>query len=477
MPNDPLNDDACYRALEAKDARFDGLFFVGVATTGIYCRPVCTAQTPRRERCAFFRTSAAAEREGYRACFVCRPEIAPGRAAVDATDTLTRLACAEIERGCLDEEPVASLAARLGVTPRHLRRTLVATVGASPTQLAQTRRLAIAKALLQDSSLAIADVAMASGFGSIRRFNAAFSARFGRPPTEVRRRLARPGEPGLTLRLDYRPPLDWQSMLSFLAARAIPGVEEVTGESYSRVLCSGIGATGLISVRPDAGGRALRLTLPLTLARQAAAIARRSREVFDLDARPDIIAASMSGEPTLAEVLARHPGLRVPGAYDAFELTVRTVLGQQVSVRGATTLAGRLVRAFGLPLDEPAGGLTHRFPTPGRVAKTPAHEVAALGLPGQRAETIVAVAGAFRARPARADLLGRLASIRGIGPWTTSYVGMRVLKDPDALLETDLGVRKALGGASPGAIRAQAEAWRPWRSYAVMALWQSLSET
>ena len=475
--------DRCYRALASRDARFDGAFYVGVSTTGIYCRPICAARTPGRERCSFYRTAAEAEQAGYRACFRCRPELAPGRAPLDAVPRLAARAVARIEEGALNEGTLDDLAGQLGVSGRQLRRAVEAELGVSPVALAQTRRLSLAKHLLQDTRLPLIDVALASGFGSVRRFNALFLARFGRPPSALRRADAAfgvaPGKggpgngaevdarPGLSLRLDFREPYDWDGMLAFFAARAVPGVERVEGATYARAVRVG-DRTGTFEVRRE--GRSLRVGISLSLAPALMKVVARLRAQFDLDADPHAIAAALRQEKHLARLVARRPGLRVPGAFDPFEATVRAVLGQQVSVRGATTLAGRLAARFGDPID--GASLSRAFPQAAALAACSVDELAAIGLPRARAATLRAVAGAFaRGVQSAEDLRG----LPGVGPWTLSYVGMRAFHDPDAFPAADLGVRKALRGAGPRDAEALVERARPFRAYAALHLWSSLA--
>lgn len=476
-----LDGDTCYRALSARDARFDGLFFVGVRTTGVYCRPVCRARTPGRDRCVFFRTPAEAERDGYRACFRCRPELAPGGAPVDALPRLAHGALARIAAGYLNERPVEALAAELGVTDRHLRRALNAAVGVGPIELAQTRRLALAKQLLQDTALPVAEVALSSGFASVRRFNALFRARFGRPPSAVRREHGG-GAPGtIVLRLDHRPPLAWEALLAFLAPRAIPGVEEVAGGAYRRTVRIA-GRTGVLAVRPDPDRPALRVEVPASLAGHLGELAARVRAIADLDAHPAAIDAHLRRDRLLAPLVARRPGLRVPGAFDGFEVAVRAVLGQQVSVRGATTIAGRLVERFGTPLEPASPALRSVFPPPDVLAAAAERDVAGLGLPGARARTVIALARAVAEGGLRLDRLAdpeetvaRLVELPGIGDWTAQYVALRALGWPDAFPAGDLALRSALGGTAREAERRSAP-WRPWRAYAALHLWTRLME-
>ncbi|HEX2570054.1 MAG TPA: AlkA N-terminal domain-containing protein [Polyangia bacterium] len=481
-----LDADTCYRALCARDGRFDGVFFVAVKTTGIYCRPVCRARTPAPDRCVFYRTPVEAERDGFRACFRCRPELAPGNGPVDSVPRLVEQAVARIDAGFLNEGSLDELAEALGVTGRHLRRAIRTELGVSPVALAQSRRLALAKQLLQDTALPLAEVAFASGFASVRRFNALFQARFGRPPSALRREHAADGAPAaLVLRLDYRAPLDWDALLGFLAGRAIPGAEEVATGIYRRTVRLA-GASGWIEVQRDPSPQeTLRATVSLSLASVLMQVVARLRGLFDLDAHPAAICAHLARDPALAPLLERHPGLRVPGAFDGFETAVRGILGQQVSVRAATTLSGRLIERFGEPLETPHPGLRRLFPRPDVLARASEDDVAGLGMPGARARTVIALARAVAGSELRLDRVGRagptdvvrerLQALPGVGDWTAQYIAMRVLGWPDAFPASDLGLRHALGGLSAREIERQAEPWRPWRAYAAMHLWTSLT--
>ncbi len=443
-----LDSETCYRALSARDARFDGQFFVAVSSTRIYCRPICPARRPARQNCAFYASAAQAERAGYRACLRCRPELAPGQAPVDSVSRLVGSAVKLIDEGFLNDASLQELAGRLGVSDRHLRRSVQSELGVSPVGLAQTRRLAMARQLLRDSELSLTEVAFACGFASLRRFNALFQEQFGRPPSSLRRECG--STSGLSLRLDYRPPYDWAGILAFLRIRAVPGLESVSEREYRRLT-----PQGEIVVDHHPGRPALVARLPLTLARQALSLRARLRHLFDLDAHPAEIALVLGP--------GYDPGLRVPGAFDSFEMALRAVLGQQVSVRAATTLAGRLVARY--------GGF---FPDPEALAAEDPEGLASLGLPTARARSLVALArqvaeGALRldgSRPLQ-ETLARLESLPGIGPWTSHYVALRALHWPDAFPVADLGVRKLLG---PNALEL-AERWRPWRAYAVMHLW------
>jgi AraC family transcriptional regulator, regulatory protein of adaptative response / DNA-3-methyladenine glycosylase II len=472
-----LDRETCFRALAARDRRFDGRFFVAVRTTGIYCRPICPARTPRADRVAFFARAAEAERAGFRACFRCRPELAPGAGPVDAVPRLVAAASARIEGGSLNEGSVDDLAASLGVSARHLRRAVQAELGVSLVDLAQSRRLALAKQLLQDTSLPMGEVALAAGFSSLRRFNALFRARFERPPSAVRRAHGA-GDPGaLTLRLDYRPPFDWASELRFLAGRCTAGVEQVEGGAYRRTVRLGA-CSGWLEVTAAPDRPALRVAVSPSLTGALMPLVARLRGLFDLDARPDAIAARLRKDPLLAPSVRRSPGVRVTGAFDGFECAVRVVLGQQVSVAAATTIAGRLAGALGGPIETPFPGLDRLPATPEAVADAGEDRLARLGMPGARARTLLGLArGAVDGslalhRGGDADAVrAALLEVPGVGPWTAEVVAMRALGAPDAFPGGDLGVLRALGVRSAREAEARAEAWRPWRAYGVMHLW------
>jgi len=474
-----LDSDSCYRALSTHDARFDGRFFVGVRSTRIYCRPVCTVRLPKRENCRFFRSAAAAEVEGFRPCLRCRPELAPGLASIDAAAQFAKAAVALIEDGILDDAGIETLAARIGVTSRHLRRIFDAEFGVSPIEYAQTQRLLLAKRLLTDTLLPVQDIALASGFRSVRRFNALIRDRYRMPPSRLRRDGAPSTLPSsMRFELAYRPPYDWESMLAFLRARAVAGVEHVDDAVYRRTLAlrqRDVEASGWIEVTRSARRHTLAITVSATLASVVPNVLSRVRHAFDLSCDPEPVAAR------LGALAARHPGLRVPGSCDGFELAVRAVVGQQVSVAGARTLLGRLVAAFGTPMgEEIPSGLTHAFPVAQTLALCDVHALRAVGLTTSRARTVHALASAV----ARGDVAlsvgsdvertrHALEAIPGIGPWTSSYIAMRALGWPDAFLENDLVVLRALGETRPARARARSEAWRPWRAYATMHLWRN----
>jgi len=477
-----LDPDHCYAALRTHDARFDGRFFVGVATTGIYCRPVCTARTPLRRNCRFFPSAAAAESGGFRPCLRCRPELAPGYAAVDANRRLAQAAAGLIEDGRLADARLPDVARELGVTDRHLRRVFQDEFGVAPVEYAQTQRLLLAKRLLTDTDMAVVDVAMASGFASLRRFNHLFRERYRLTPQELRRKSPARAPAGmLVFDLAYRPPYDWPTMLAFLERRSIPGVEAVEARRYRRTLqleSNGKRHTGWIEVAPAPRKAALRITIAASLAAVLPAVLARVKHLFDLACRPDEIA------DVLGALAAATPGLRLPGAIDGFEVAVRAILGQQVTVRAATTIAARFAEAFGEPFEGPNPSLRRLFPTPAKVASLEPATVAAGGIIASRARAIVALAqevaeGRLRLDP-HAPLettLAALEALPGVGPWTAQYVAMRALAWPDAFPHPDVAALKAIGERTPAAALARAEAWRPWRAYAVLHLWKSLEKT
>jgi AraC family transcriptional regulator of adaptative response / DNA-3-methyladenine glycosylase II len=474
---------ACYRAIATRDARFDGRLFVGVKTTGIYCRPICPARTPKFENVSFYPSAAAAQEAGFRPCLRCRPETSPDLAFWRGTSNTVSRALALIEAGGLDDADVEGLANRLGVGARQLRRLFRQHVGASPIAVAQTRRVLLAKQLIHETSLPMAEVALASGFNSVRRFNETFQHLFGRPPATLRRvRDKTRREAGaLSVRLAYRPPYDWDAMLAFLAARAIPGVELVSGDGYRRTIA--IGDTGgTISVTPAAKNRVdISVRFPDIAALPQ--IIARARRVFDLAADPDMIGAHLSQDPVLAPLVASRPGLRVPGAWDGFELAVRAIFGQQITVPAATRLLGKLVQVHGLLLPgttKDSEGLSHLFPSPARIAGA---DLAALGMPNARATAVTSLAQAISGDPTifsrGASLeaaIAKLRSLPGIGEWTAQYIAMRELREPDAFPAADIGLMRAMATAdgrrpSPSELMSRAERWRPWRAYAALHLW------
>ncbi|HET9795300.1 MAG TPA: AlkA N-terminal domain-containing protein [Thermoanaerobaculia bacterium] len=479
-----LDASTCYRALAARDARFDGRFFTGVTTTGIYCRPVCPAKTPHRENVRFFPCAAAAEKEGFRACRRCRPDAAPGTPAWAGTSATVARALRLISDGILDERPVEALSGRLGVGERHLRRLFRHELGASPAEIAATRRIHFARRLLRETELPVADVAFSAGFGSIRRFNEAFREAFDCTPGVYRRTSEdRPAaDRDLTLRLPYQPPYRWGDLARFLSARAIPGVESFENGVYRRSFTDGEFA-GALEIRPARRDDALELRVPSVGASELLAISARARRLFDVDADVATIARDLARDRELAPDVRRAPGIRVPGCWDPFEIAVRAVLGQQVTISAATTLVGRLVRALGRPLAVPAGAVTHLFPRPADVAGA---DLGGIGVPGRRAAALRALAGAFArgeidalaARGVDAFVEG-LTRIPGIGPWTAHYVAMRALSEPDAFPAGDLWLRRLVvpgSTLSEAAVEERSAAWRPWRAYAAFYLWRRGAE-
>ena len=503
--------ERCYRAVQSRDRRFDGWFFVAVTSTGIYCRPSCPAVTPKRANVRFFATAAAAQRNGFRACRRCRPDATPGSPEWDRRADLVGRAMRLIADGVVDREGVAGVARRLGYSSRHIHRQLVAEVGAGPIALARAQRAQSARVLIETTDLPFAQVAFGAGFASIRQFNDTVRQVYGRSPTELRRHrrradardVAGSGSAGrLRLRLPARPPFGGAGLVGFLAARAVPGLEQVVdgpdGPGLRRSLHLGRGAA-LVTLTP--AGDHVVAELRLDDLRDLPVAVARCRRLFDLDADPVAVAAVLGRDPALAPLVDRHRGIRVPGAVDGFELAVRAVLGQQVSVAGARALTGRVVAALGTPLGDPDAGVTHRFPTPGALAGAPD---AALPVPARRRQALRALAeacteGRLDLDPGtdRAAAVDALRAVPGIGGWTASYVAMRALGDPDVLLASDLGVRRALerldgpgacrpGPVGPGAARSVAvrdatttergAAWRPWRSYATVLLWRTLAQ-
>ncbi len=433
-----LTDDACYRVLLTRDARFDGVFFVGVTTTGIYCRPVCTARTPGRDRCKFFASAALAEHEGFRPCLRCRPELAPGLAPIDAVSRTARLAAARIEAGVLrGNGSLEKLARELGISSRQLRRVVQQEFGVSPIQLAQTGRLLLAKQLLAESSLPMIAVAEASGFESVRRFNTLVRKHYGLTPTRMRRarRVEMQGD-CVRLAVGYRPPMAWRELLRFLDARATPGVEAVEGDAYLRTVAIGR-QRGWLRVAPHERPRALAVELSTSLLPVLPDVLARVKHSFDLSARPDVIAECLSSHAALAKLVRLAPGLRVPGAFDGFELAVRAILGQQISVRAATTLAGRLAEAYGESIETPFARLSRMPVTAERLAGLRTSSIAKLGMRTAVAGSIRALAVAVSRKRICLEpgsdpeaTMAALVACPGIGPWTAQYIAMRACAGP-----------------------------------------------
>ncbi len=475
-----LDSHTCYRALRSHDARFDGRFFVAVRSTRIYCRPVCTVRPPKRENCRFYPSAAAAESAGFRPCLRCRPELAPGNASVDATKRVAQAAASLIEDAALEDSGLDAIARRLGITDRHLRRAFSEEFGVSPVEFAQTQRLLLAKRLLTDTTLPVTDIAFASGFRSVRRFNALFRSRYRLQPTQLRRRAEAAPEDVLAFELAYRPPYDWAALSSFIGTRAIAGVEALENGVYRRTARLKVERktyAGWIAVEPSRKKPALRVTVSASLAKALPPVLSRVKALMDLACHPAEVAQA------LGELAKRNPGMRVPGAFDGFEVAVRAILGQQVTVAAARTVAGRFAAEFGEPVETPFESLKILFPTAEQIAAAKPGDIARLGMPEARARTVLglarAVADGELVLMPNADIeptLERLRALPGIGEWTAQYIAMRALAWPDAYPHADYGVMKALGVSDPKAALAAGEAWRPWRGYAVMHLWQSLKK-
>jgi AraC family transcriptional regulator, regulatory protein of adaptative response / DNA-3-methyladenine glycosylase II len=485
-----LDPKICYRALQSRDPRFDGRLFVGITSTGIYCRPICPARPAKFENCRFFPSAAAAQEAGFRPCLRCRPETAPDLGAWRGTSNTVSRGLALIAEGALDgdDASVDTLAERLGVGERQLRRLFKQHLGASPIAVAQTRRVLFAKQLIHDTRLPMAEIALASGFGSIRRFNETFRQLFRRPPSAIRRKTvtALPegsvAATGVTVRLRYRPPYDWPAMLSFLRARAIEGVEWVDAGVYSRTVLQD-GEVGTVEIGHLPEHESVVVTIRFPSVRALPGIVARIRRVFDLGADVATIGAHLAQDPLLAPLIAKRPGLRAPGGWGGFELAVRAVLGQQISVEAARRLAGRLVRLCGttVPIEQRShAALTMAFPSAAQVA---AADLKSLGMPNARKAALVALAEAVLADPLLFQPLGtvedtvaRLRTIRGVGEWTAQYIALRAVREPDAFPASDIGLLRGAadrGGLRPSAaeLNGRAEPWRPWRAYAAQHLW------
>jgi AraC family transcriptional regulator of adaptative response / DNA-3-methyladenine glycosylase II len=498
----PLDPEQCYRVLCTRDRRFDGRFFVGVRTTGIFCRPICPAPPPKSDNCTYWPSAAAAQGAGFRPCLRCRPEAAPGTPAWNGTAASVSRALRLIEAGGLDGDGnVDELAERLGIGSRHLRRLFDQHLGATPLAVAKMRRTLFAKQLIDETTLSMTEIALSAGFSSQRRFNACLREVYGRPPSELRRRgtaatrkpsraRARDGRAGqekeaIELSLPYRPPLAWEELLTFFAPRAIPGVEWVDGGCYFRTIRTP-GGVGSIAVRHDEAKGRLRVALRVPASDGLIEVSTQLRQLFDLDADAEAIDEALAQVDLFRAHVAQRPGLRVPGAFDGFETAVRAILGQQISVKGATTLAGRIAARFGKRLPRRFAqheSLGFGFPRPKALLHA---ELEELGIVSARADTIRGLAravlddpGLLHPGPSLVADLERWVALPGIGPWTAHYVAMRVLREPDALPASDLGLRKAISKPDeeirPASdVEAVLESCRPYRAYAAMRLWAML---
>ena len=476
-----------YKALVARDTRFDGLFFVGVTSTGIYCRPICPVKPPREANCRFYNNAQEAEQAGFRPCLRCRPELAPGKAPVDSSQRIAHLIVQRIEEGMGDEpSALEAIAGEFELSSRQIRRIVQKELGVPPIQLILTRRLLLAKQLLTETRLPATEIAFASGFSSLRRFNDAFNTRYGLAPTRLRKKAVE--EPGAvngsdtsTLQLSYRPPYDWPGLLGFLKARELKGVEWVTGGFYARTVHLGE-SKGWIKVAQSKTKHALMLEFTHSLAPVLPALLNRVRDLFDLNARPEIISKHLSRDKVLGSLIKANPGMRVPGAFNGFELGLRAILGQQVTVKAATTVAGRLVAAFGEPIVTPFAELNRLAPSPAKIARASVDKLAKLGIVSARCKSLIGLAQEQVSGRLSLDsgnhhdpeaTIERLAELPGIGHWTANYIAMRALRWPDAFPKSDIAVRNNLGGVTAKQAEEMSQIWRPWRSYAVLHVWRN----
>lgn len=483
------NDHALYDAFKSKDARFDGRFFVGISSTGIYCRPVCRAKQPKEENCTFFSSAAEAEQAGYRPCLMCRPELAPGTSAVDASSALAQRAARILEENCDSRQSLEELAEKLSCTGRHLRRVFMEEYHVTPIQYLQTCRLLLAKNLLTDTSLSVLDIAMAAGFGSLRRLNDLFLKRYKLSPTALRKNAARgkQHQSEITVSLGYRAPYYWEALLKFFAGRAIDGVELIHDNQYMRTVQlhdkSGKECNGWMCVGHNTKKHVLDVTISESLIPVLQQILTRVRHLFDLYCNPMAVYETLQVMNELQQGLC-VPGTRVPGCFDPFEMSVRAILGQQITVKAAGTLAGRIAKKYGTPICTGIEGLTCIFPSAEKIlflGEKIEDQLGALGVIASRSRTIQTLAEALSTKKLHLDYdakpedeVKKLMELRGIGSWTAQYIAMRAMGYTDAFLETDAGVKKALQPYSAKEMLALAEKWRPWRSYATVNLWNTL---
>jgi AraC family transcriptional regulator of adaptative response / DNA-3-methyladenine glycosylase II len=471
-----LDPDTCYKAVASHDRRFDGRFFVGVSSTGVYCRPVCAVRTPRRENCTFYESAAAAEKHGFRPCLRCRPELAPGHGLADISGRLAQAAATLIDEGFMAEGSVAALAARIGVTERHLRRLFDAQFGVSVLEYAQTQRLLLAKRLLADTALPVTEVALAAGFGSVRRFNDVLKTRYGLTPLALRRRAADGVADRLVFDLGYRPPFAWDAWLRFLATRAVDGIEAVREGAYLRVLRVEAGSSaqlGWVRIEHVPRRLVLRVTLSASLARVIPQALGKVRRLCDLGCRPDVV------DRHLGELAEAMPGMRLPGSVDGFEIAVRAVVGQVIPVVQARRILAALARRAGQALDgAPPNGLRYSFPSAAALAALPAPCLRDAGVSAGKARTLQALARrvadgtlVLDAHAAPEQAVAALREIDGIGDWTAQYVAMRALGWPDAFPGTDYALRKVLNVSTVRAMHERTAQWAPWRAYAAIHLW------
>lgn len=479
-----IENSIAYQALKSRDTRFDGIFFVGVTSTGIYCRPICPVKTPKQENCRFFETAEAAEKQSFRPCLRCRPELAPGNAPVDDASRIAYLIAQRIEENPVNDTNLENIATEFGLSSRQLRRIVQKELGVSPIELLQTRRLLLAKQLLTETKLPITEIAFASGYSSLRRFNDAFCTRYKIAPTHLRKQTAEcektiDTHPTSTLQLTYRPPYDWQVLLAFLNKHMIKGVEYINDEFYSRTLHIGK-HRGWVKVTHIPSKSALLVEFTHSLIPVLPVLLRHLRNLFDLNARPDLIATHLMKDKKLKKSVNKNPGLRVPGAFDGFEMAIRAILEQQITVKAATTIACRFAETFGEAIDTPFADLTHLAPTPERIAKTTVTDITKLGIMSTRAKSIIALAQAYVSGELQLEvgvnpelMIKQLVALPGIGSWTAHYIAMRALRWPDAFPKEDIAIRNNLGGVTAKQAEELSQAWRPWRSYAVLHIWKN----
>jgi AraC family transcriptional regulator of adaptative response / DNA-3-methyladenine glycosylase II len=482
---------ALYKALTARDARFDGIFFVGVTSTDIYCRPICPVKTPKEANCRFFNSPQEAEQEGFRPCLRCRPELAPGSAPVDDSQRIAHAIVQRIEEDVMDDgDGLEAIADQFELSSRQIRRIVKKELGVAPIQLILTRRLLLSKQLLTETNLPITEVAFASGFSSLRRFNDAFNGRYRMSPTRLRKKAHDSASmiaetDTSNLQLSYRPPYDWAAVLAFLKARELKGVEWVTDSFYARTVRLG-DHKGWIKVTQAENKNALLVEFTHSLAPVLPALLSRLRNLFDLNARPDIINKHLGKNRILKPLIKAHPGMRVPGAFKGFEMGLRAIIGQQVTVKAATTIAGRLVAEFCEPIVTPYAEINYLSPSPKKIAELTVDDIARHGIVSARARSIIALAQAHVSGELSLDsgvhhdpesTIERLAELPGVGQWTAHYIAMRGLRWPDAFPRGDVAVLNGLGGVSTKQAEEMSQAWRPWRSYAVVHLWRHCVES
>lgn len=480
-----IDGTVAYNALLSRDFRFDGVFFTGVTSTGIYCRPICPAKTPKQENCRFFASREAAEKESFRPCLRCRPELAPGNAPMENTRRIAHLIAQRLEEGQIsDGVTIEAIANQFTISSRQLRRIVHKEFGTSPIELIQIRRLLLAKQLLTETKLPIINIAFASGFSSLRRFNDVFRSHYKMPPTHFRKKITMDNHMThlantLSLQLAYRPPYDWKSLLTFLKARMIKGIEQIMDDSYMRTVRIG-SHKGWIKVTHTPEKYALKVELSPSLTPVLPALLSQLRNLFDLNARPDLIATHLMKDQRLQNVVSKNPGLRVPGAFDSFEMAIRAILGQQITVKAATTLSCRFAQAFGEHIDTPMQELNRLSPLPEHISKMAINDIAELGIISARAKCIIALAQNFTSGTICLDAgmnpeitIKKLVQLPGIGPWTAHYIAMRALRWPDAFVKEDIVIRKNLGDISAKQAEELSQTWRPWRSYATLHIWNN----